>query len=49
MPKDLNIKVLIEETLVQSGYSDKRSRKMAIEDFLGLLLAFNKAGIHFHA
>ncbi|CAI5441767.1 unnamed protein product [Caenorhabditis angaria] len=47
VPKDLNMKSLIESTLIESGYAESRARKMRVEDFLALLLAFNKADIHF--
>ncbi|KJH50713.1 dimethyladenosine transferase [Dictyocaulus viviparus] len=49
IPSDLNIKNLVEETLQGAGFADKRARTMSIEQFLSLLLAFNKAGIHFHS
>lgn len=41
------MKKVIEETLTASGYGESRARKMRVEDFLALLLAFNKADIHF--
>ena len=37
----------IVEVLEQSDYAEKRSAKMDMDDFLGLLDAFNRAGIHF--
>ncbi|KAK6043666.1 dimethyladenosine transferase [Cooperia oncophora] len=49
IPKDFNVKKLIEDTLVEAGFAEKRARSMSIEEFLALLLAFNKAGIHFHS
>ncbi|EPB76700.1 dimethyladenosine transferase [Ancylostoma ceylanicum] len=49
VPKDLDVKKLIEDTLTEAGFADKRARTMSIEQFLALLLAFNKAGIHFHS
>ncbi|CAI4224129.1 unnamed protein product [Auanema sp. JU1783] len=49
VPADLDMKALIEKTLQDSGFAEKRARKMSIESFLALLLAFNKAGIHFSA
>ncbi|VDO92232.1 unnamed protein product [Heligmosomoides polygyrus] len=49
IPKNFNVKDLIEKTLTDAGFADKRARSMAIEDFLALLLAFNRAGIHFHS
>ncbi|CAD5211628.1 unnamed protein product [Bursaphelenchus okinawaensis] len=42
-----NAKDHIENILRTNGYAEKRARVMAIDDFLTLLLAFNKAGIHF--
>ncbi|VDL70127.1 unnamed protein product [Nippostrongylus brasiliensis] len=47
--KNFDVKQLIEKTLVEAGFADKRARSMSIEEFLSLLLAFNKAGIHFHS
>ncbi|KAL6736144.1 hypothetical protein Aduo_006530 [Ancylostoma duodenale] len=49
VPKDLDIKKLTEDTLTEAGFADKRARTMSIEQFLALLLAFNKAAIHFHS
>lgn len=49
LPKDLDVKKLVEDTLTDAGFADKRARTMTIEQFLELLLAFNKAGIHFHS
>lgn len=37
----------IIEIIQQSGYGDHRAAKMSIDDFLKLLLAFNKEGFHF--
>lgn len=37
----------IVEIIQQSGYSDHRASKMSIDDFLKLLLAFNREGFHF--
>ncbi|GMS83519.1 hypothetical protein PENTCL1PPCAC_5694, partial [Pristionchus entomophagus] len=48
VPKDMDMKQHIEATLAESGMAEKRARSMSIEDFLKLLLAFNKNGIHFH-
>ncbi|CAB3405274.1 unnamed protein product [Caenorhabditis bovis] len=47
--KDFDCKKFIDDTLVASGYAESRARKMRVEDFLALLLAFNKAGIHFRS
>ncbi|KAE9414102.1 hypothetical protein Angca_002843, partial [Angiostrongylus cantonensis] len=49
LPKGLDVKKLVEDTLQGAGFADKRARTMTIEQFLALLLAFNKAGIHFHS
>ncbi|GMT14167.1 hypothetical protein PFISCL1PPCAC_5464 [Pristionchus fissidentatus] len=48
IPADLDMKEHIENTLNESELGGKRARHMSIEDFLKLLLAFNKNGIHFH-
>jgi len=37
----------VVEVLEQNDFADKRSAKLDIDDFLRLLDAFNKAGIHF--
>lgn len=44
---DLNMRSKVEAILTESGYASKRARQMSIEDFLGLLLVFNKNGLHF--
>lgn len=49
LPKGLDVKKLVEDTLQDAGFAGKRARTMTIEQFLALLLAFNKAGIHFHS
>ncbi|GMR35850.1 hypothetical protein PMAYCL1PPCAC_06045, partial [Pristionchus mayeri] len=48
VPADFDMKAHIEQTLAESELGEKRARVMTIEDFLKLLLAFNKNGIHFH-
>ncbi|KAH7697597.1 putative dimethyladenosine transferase [Aphelenchoides avenae] len=45
--KKFDMKSHVERVLADSGYAEKRARSMDIEDFLALLLAFNKADIHF--
>lgn len=40
-------KQLLETTVKQSGYNDKRAAKMPSNDFLELLSVFNKNDIHF--
>jgi 18S rRNA (adenine1779-N6/adenine1780-N6)-dimethyltransferase len=42
-----SMKDIVEEVLTTEGYSDKRAAQMDINDFLCLLAAFNKRGIHF--
>lgn len=43
------IKQKIEQVLQSVNMSEKRASKLDIDDFLYLLTAMNKAGIHFHA
>jgi 18S rRNA (adenine1779-N6/adenine1780-N6)-dimethyltransferase len=33
--------------LEKTGYADKRSSKLGLDDYLKMLFAFNQAGIHF--
>jgi len=47
VPKDFNIKDLINEVLTSSGFKEKRARTMDIDDFMKLLHAFNSADLHF--
>ncbi|XP_059476539.1 probable dimethyladenosine transferase [Neocloeon triangulifer] len=47
VPKDFDMKQKIEDILKSSGFSEKRARTMDIDDFMQLLLAFNKEGIFF--
>ncbi|KAL3994306.1 ribosomal RNA small subunit methyltransferase A [Acanthocheilonema viteae] len=42
-----NMKDKMEHIITESGFASKRARQMDIEDFLSLLLAFNKEDIHF--
>ncbi|KAK3927050.1 putative dimethyladenosine transferase [Frankliniella fusca] len=44
---DLNMKMKIEGILSNCGADLKRARTMDIDDFMQLLCAFNKEGIHF--
>ncbi|CAF0825245.1 unnamed protein product, partial [Didymodactylos carnosus] len=44
---DFDTKAKVEEILEQSGFAKKRARQMDMDDFLGLLHAFNSEGIHF--
>lgn len=48
IPSDFDMKTLVEKVLEDNGFSEKRARTMDIPDFLSLLLAFNKANIHFN-
>jgi len=47
VPEDFNIKTLVEEVLSSIEFKEKRARTMDIDDFMKLLHAFNKSGIHF--
>lgn len=42
-------KKAVEAVLTETGFGDCRSSKLDIDDFLSLLNAMNKAGIHFAA
>lgn len=42
-----DMKAVVEGVLAETGTSDTRASKMTIDDFLGLLSAFNKARVHF--
>lgn len=44
-PPEFKEKVMA--VLESTGYSENRSAKLAQEDFMSLLAAFNAAGIHF--
>lgn len=44
---DFDIKARVEEVLNECGMAQNRARSMEQEDFIKLLVAFNKAGIHF--
>uniref|UniRef100_A0A183E307 rRNA adenine N(6)-methyltransferase n=1 Tax=Gongylonema pulchrum TaxID=637853 RepID=A0A183E307_9BILA len=45
--KTFNMKEKVEKILTESGFATKRARQLDTEDFLALLLAFNKEDIHF--
>ena len=47
VPDDFNIKTLVDEVLTSIEFKEKRARTMDIDDFMKLLHAFNKFGIHF--
>jgi len=44
---DLDMVKLIDESLKDNDMNEKRARQMDIDDFMRLLEAFNKRGIHF--
>ncbi|XP_018017574.1 probable dimethyladenosine transferase [Hyalella azteca] len=46
-PEDFDMKAKVEAVLEECGMLQSRARSMEQEDFMKLLLAFNKAGIHF--
>ncbi|CAJ0958815.1 unnamed protein product, partial [Mesorhabditis belari] len=48
IPEDLNFTELIEKALTESGFAEKRARSMKIDEFLQLLIIFNRIGVHFH-
>lgn len=41
------MKEKVVHIITESGFASKRARQMDTEDFLSLLLAFNKEDIHF--
>ena len=41
------MKTMVEKLLTDSEYSEKRSNKLDMDDFLKLLELFNSAGLHF--
>ncbi|XP_075215250.1 dimethyladenosine transferase-like [Lycorma delicatula] len=47
IPEGFDIKEKIESILSDCGAAEKRARVMDIDDFIMLLHAFNKEGIHF--
>lgn len=47
IPEDFDIKTKVEEILTEGDFDKKRARHMDQDDFLALLHAFNKEGIHF--
>jgi len=47
VPDPLDMKAKIETVLEESDFSSKRARSMAQEDFIALMIAFNKANIRF--
>lgn len=49
LPEGWDVKAAVEGVLDATGFSDKRSSKLDVDDFLALLAAMNKAGVHFAA
>ncbi|XP_013400483.1 probable dimethyladenosine transferase [Lingula anatina] len=47
LPQNFDIKEKVENIIIQNDYEKKRARTMDMDDFLGLLHAFNAEGIHF--
>ena len=47
VPDGFNIKEEVDKVLTSIEFNEKRARIMDIDDFMKLLHAFNKAGIHF--
>lgn len=47
IPDDFDIKAKVEDILEEGDFDKKRARQMDQDDFLALLHAFNKEGIHF--
>nr|CAG4638566.1 EOG090X08Z3 [Cyclestheria hislopi] len=47
IPDQFSMKDKVESILVQNNFDKKRARTMDMDDFIGLLHAFNKEGIHF--
>ena len=47
VPENFDIKEKIASILEESGFAERRSRTMDIDDFLKLLTAFNKENIRF--
>ncbi|KAI6184135.1 RRNA adenine N(6)-methyltransferase [Aphelenchoides bicaudatus] len=48
IPESFSVKEFVPKVLEDSGFAEKRARNLSIDDFLTLLLAFNKNGIHFN-
>ncbi len=47
LPSDFDMREKIEEILTSNDFAQKRARSMDIDDFLALLLAFNREDVHF--
>lgn len=48
-PKQSKIKSLVESVLNETNLSDKRSSKLDVDDFILLLSAMNRKGMHFNS
>jgi len=47
MPESVDMKAMVDEVLAEIDFREKRARTMDIDDFMKLLHAFNRRGIHF--
>jgi len=47
MPEAVDMKAMVDEVLAEIDFREKRARTMDIDDFMKLLHAFNRRGIHF--
>ncbi|KAF0303221.1 putative dimethyladenosine transferase [Amphibalanus amphitrite] len=47
VPEGFDVKQAVEQILTNGGFMEKRARHMDMDDFLGLLQAFNAEGFHF--
>ncbi|XP_055344079.1 probable dimethyladenosine transferase [Paramacrobiotus metropolitanus] len=47
LPPDFDIRGKVDEILQKSGFAQKRSRNMDVDDFLQLLQEMNAGGLHF--
>jgi 18S rRNA (adenine1779-N6/adenine1780-N6)-dimethyltransferase len=49
LPAEWDVKRAVEAVLTETEFSDVRASRMDVDDFLRLLNAMNKAGVHFAA
>ena len=47
MPEVGDMKAIVDEVLAEIDFREKRARTMDIDDFMKLLHAFNRRGVHF--
>lgn len=47
VPDNFEIKKVVEQVLIDSGFAEARAAKMDNDDFLKVLVTFNEAGLHF--